>query len=197
MEINGKTNNDNIDDIYDEEFEDFLVDYKDTFDPWDVENYLKEHEEFQEDISNDNLEYSNETINLKPASSDLNGEQKNQTIKKMQFYISIVVGAVLMIFILLNIISNMFTQKKEEKIVEVEAPRVVKLDKDKLFVKAIDQREYNSKQSTKENIKHSSKEDSKNPFIALNKEDSKNPFSSTINILKYYKCTIKSTNCKR
>jgi|GEM_PF-541047 len=203
MVINGTTNEmkqrdgiplyaDNINDIdiYDDEFEDFLVDYKDTFDPWDVEHYLEELNELKEDslgASNEALQEINEaeTIlkestfhknlnNLKANQSDLNGEQKNQTIKKMQFYISIVVGGVLMIFILMNLISNMFTkQQKEEKIEEVEAPRVVKLEKENLFVKV-----------KQENTEQSSKEDNKNPFVSSN-----NPFSSnnTINNTKNVK----------
>jgi len=182
MAINGTINNyddSNNVDIYDDQFEDFLVDYKDTFDPWDVEHYLEELNELKEDsldASNEALQNINEaqTIltestlhknsnNLKVTASDLNGEQKNQTIKKMQFYISIIVGAVLMIFIVMNLISNMFSNtQKEEKIEQVEAPRVVKLEKENLFVKV-----------KQENIEQSSKEDSKNPFVSSN-----NPFSS-------------------
>jgi len=163
---------DNINDIdiYDDEFEDFLVDYKDTFDPWDVEQYLEELNELKEDsldASNNSLEYNNEAINLKATNSDLNGEQKNQTIKKMQFYISMMVGVVLMIFIIMNLISNMFSkQQKEEKIEQVEAPRVVKLEKENLFVKV-----------KQENTEQSSKEDSKNSFV-----NSDNPFSSNSTI---------------
>jgi len=142
MAMLGTTNNyddNNNIDMYDEEFEDFLIDYQDTFSAWDVENYLNELNENQEDSldsSNSNLEYNNETLNLKATNSDLNTEQKNQTLKKIQFYISMVVGGILMVFIIINLISNMFSgSKKEEKVVEAEAPKVVKLEKDNLFIK--------------------------------------------------------------
>lgn len=119
--------------------EDSIVDYQDTFSQ--INEYQEEkHQDFNNNYSN---------------ASDLEN-QKNSTLKKIQFYVTMIVGVVFLILILFSFFRNIIGGDEKEKIVEVEAPKVQKIKKDDFFTKE------------DEEIKEEVKE--KNPFLDEDKE---------------------------
>lgn len=86
--------------------------------------------------------------------------QKNSTLKKIQFYVTMVIGAIFLLLLLFSFFKNMINNEKEEKIVEVEAPKIQKLEKVNLFT----------------NTKDNEKEIETSPFIV---EDKANIFEAT------------------
>lgn len=72
--------------------------------------------------------------NMNPNTSDLTNN-KNSTLKKIQFYITIVIGIVFIILVLFSFFKNILSSEKEEKVVELETPKIQKLEKDNFFSK--------------------------------------------------------------
>ncbi|RBQ27646.1 type IV secretion system protein VirB10 [Arcobacter sp. CECT 9188] len=107
--------------------------------------------------------------NMNPNTSDLTNN-KNSTLKKIQFYITMVVGVIFIILILLSFLKNILSSEKEEKVVELETPKIQKLEKDNFFSKM------------KEESPQIEQEKENNPFekdnSLVNKDD--NIFSASI-----------------
>lgn len=100
-----------------------------------------------------------ESLNMNLNTSEL-PTQKNSTLKKIQFYVTMVIGAIFLLLLLFSFFKNMINNEKEEKIVEVEAPKIQKLEKVNLFT----------------NTKDNEKEIETSPFIV---EDKANIFEAT------------------
>ncbi|RBQ32267.1 type IV secretion system protein VirB10 [Arcobacter sp. FW59] len=118
-------------------------DYKDTF---------SESEEHQEEQQS--------KYNMNPNTSDLTNN-KNSTLKKIQFYITMVVGVIFILLILLSFFKNILSREKEEKVVELETPKIQKLEKDNFFSKK------------KEESPQIEQEKENNPFEKNNSLDNK------------------------
>lgn len=102
-----------------------------------------------------------ESLNMNLNTSEL-PTQKNSTLKKIQFYVTMVIGAIFLLLLLFSFFKNMINNEKEEKIVEVEAPKIQKLEKVNLFT----------------NTKDNEKEIETSPFIVEEKEKA-NIFEAT------------------
>lgn len=61
-------------------------------------------------------------------------DQKNNTLKKIQFYISLIVGFIFIFLIIFSLIKNISFSKEDKKVQEVEAPKIQTLKKDELFL---------------------------------------------------------------
>ena len=108
-------------------------------------------------MENRNDNNYDEPLNMNPNKSKL-PNQKNSTIKKIQFYVTMVIGIIFLLLVLFSFFKNILSSEKEEKVVEVEAPKVQKLEKDNLFA----------------NVKDNEKETS--PFVV---EEKSNIFEAT------------------
>ena len=108
-------------------------------------------------MENRNDNNYDEPLNMNPNKSEL-PNQKNSTIKKIQFYVTMVIGIIFLLLVLFSFFKNILSSEKEEKVVEVEAPKVQKLEKDNLFA----------------NVKDNEKETS--PFVV---EEKSNIFEAT------------------
>ena len=80
-------------------------------------------------MENRNDNNYDEPLNMNPNKSEL-PNQKNSTIKKIQFYVTMVIGIIFLLLDLFSFFKNILSSEKEEKVVEVEAPKVQKLEKD-------------------------------------------------------------------
>ena len=108
-------------------------------------------------MENRNDNNYDEPLNMNLNKSEL-PNQKNSTIKKIQFYVTMVIGIIFLLLVLFSFFKNILSSEKEEKVVEVEAPKVQKLEKDNLFA----------------NVKDNEKETS--PFVV---EEKSNIFEAT------------------
>lgn len=120
--------------IQDDSIDNFQTDYKDTF---------------IEDNKQENLNYTNLNINT----SDLT-DNKNSTISKMKFYISMIVGFIVILLIIGSLVKNLlFSSDEKKEVKEIEAPKVETITKDDFFAKI--------KENTSEKISNIEKS---NPF---------------------------------
>lgn len=120
--------------IQDDSIDNFQTDYKDTF--------IEENKQ-------ENLNYTNPNINT----SDLT-DNKNSTISKMKFYISMIVGSIVIILIIGSLLKNLlFSSDEKKEVKEIEAPKVETITKDDFFAKI--------KENTSEKISNIEKS---NPF---------------------------------
>lgn len=101
----------------------------------------------------------NEKDILNMNTSDLS-DQKNGIIKKIQFYITMVIGLIFFIVILFSFFRNIVSDEKKDKVVEVEAPKVQKFEKN-LFEKLNDE---NEKETNPEQITKTIEKINNNPF---------------------------------
>lgn len=108
-------------------------------------------------MENRNDNNYDEPLNMNPNKSEL-PNQKNSTIKKIQFYVTMVIGIIFLLLVLFSFFKNILSSEKEEKVVEMEAPKIQKLGKDNLFA----------------NVKDNEKETS--PFVV---EEKSNIFEAT------------------
>lgn len=108
-------------------------------------------------MENRNDNNYDEPLNMNLNKSEL-PNQKNSTIKKIQFYVTMVIGIIFLLLVLFSFFKNILSSEKEEKVVEVEAPKIQKLEKDNLFA----------------NVKDNEKETS--PFVV---EEKSNIFEAT------------------
>ena len=132
------------------------IEYKDNIETIDYRDTFTEEENKNSNLS-DNI-----NLNMNSANeSDVATDSRNSTIKKIQFYITMIGGSILIILILFSVIRKMTSSSDDEdknKVVkEIEAPKVQELKKDNFF----------SKDKDNETIKD-------NPFEKTNISDSKN-----------------------
>ncbi len=84
--------------------------------------------------------------------SDLT-DAKNTTLKKIQFYITMIVGIVFVILIIFTLLKNLIGNgNKKETVVENETPKVQKLKKDDFFTKLEEDEKDISKNENKKDI---------------------------------------------
>lgn len=127
----------------------------------------KNQEEFiQDSIDNSQADYEDtfiekEQININPNmnTSDLT-DNKNSTISKMKFYISMIVGSIVIILIIFSLLKSILSSDGKKETKEVEAPKVETISKDDFFTKI---KENNSEK--KDDIEKS------NPFQIQPKKD--------------------------
>ncbi len=123
-----------------------------TVDSLDYQDTFSQLNKYQEDKLNDDFNSNNSNT------SDLEN-QKNSTLKKIQFYATMTVGVVFLILLLFSFFKNILSSEDKEKVVEVEAPKVQKIQADELFTKVTDNLDV-----VKEKI------EDKNPFLDDKKE---------------------------
>ena len=129
----------------------YQADYHDTFQNEKNHSFDKEYNQINNEQSEPPI------INMN--TSDLS-DQKNGVIKKIQFYVTMVVGVIFFIIVLYSFFKNISNDEKKEKVTEIEAVKVQKLEKSNLFEKINEEKE----------IKNDNKVDepketkSKNPF---------------------------------
>ncbi len=84
--------------------------------------------------------------------SDLT-DAKNTTLKKIQFYITMIVGIVFVILIIFTLLKNLIGNgNKKETVVENETPKVQKLKKDDFFTKLEEDEKDISKNENKKDV---------------------------------------------
>ncbi|MFW2236100.1 type IV secretion system protein VirB10 [Aliarcobacter butzleri] len=84
-----------------------------------MENIKKSDSEFEKEQEHNQSELSN---------------NKNVTLKKIQFYVITIFGIILVIAILFSLVKNLTTNSKKEEVKEVEKPKVQSLQKENLFL---------------------------------------------------------------
>lgn len=117
-----------------------------TVDSLDYQDTFTQVNQYQEDKLNDDFNNSSNVSDLE--------NQKNSTLKKIQFYVTMTVGVVFLVLILFSFLKNILSSEDKEKVVEIEAPKVQKIKADDLFTN-INEVEQENKIEVKE----------KNPFI--------------------------------
>jgi type IV secretion system protein VirB10 len=122
-----------------------------TVDSLDYQDTFAQLNQYQEDKLNDDFNNSSNASDLE--------NQKNSTLKKIQFYVTMIVGVVFLILILFSFLKNILSSEDKEKVVEIEAPKVQKIKADDLFAN-INEDEKEIKEEVKE----------KNPFLDDKKE---------------------------
>lgn len=127
------------------------VDYQDTF---------AQLNQYQENKIKDDKTNINENSNFDNDSNLSDSEnQKNSTLKKIQFYVTIIIGIVFLILILFSFLKNILSSEDKEKVVEIEAPKVQKIQTEDFFTKV----------KEKVDVVQEKVED-KNPFLDENKD---------------------------
>ena len=124
----------------------------------------KNQDEFIQDSSQADYKdtfIEKEQININPNmnTSDLT-DNKNSTISKMKFYISMIVGSIVIILIIFSLLKSILSSDGKKETKEVEAPKVETISKDDFFTKI---KENNSEK--KDDIEKS------NPFQIQPKKD--------------------------
>ena len=69
-------------------------------------------------MENRNDNNYDEPLNMNPNKSEL-PNQKNSTIKKIQFYVTMVIGIIFLLLVLFSFFKNILSSEKEEKVVHL------------------------------------------------------------------------------
>lgn len=100
--------------------------------------YSSENKELDTQVQEQELEQAQQDKAIYQAlQSDLS-DNKNTTIKKMQFYVSIIGGVILIILIIFSLLKNLLSGDEKEEIKEVAAPKVEAIQKNDFFSKLIE-----------------------------------------------------------
>ena len=77
-------------------------------------------------MENRNDNNYDEPLNMNPNKSEL-PNQKNSTIKKIQFYVTMVIGIIFLLLVLFSFFKNILSSEKEEKRREEEGGRMERI----------------------------------------------------------------------
>ena len=119
-------------------------------------NHNEENQEQQENQNNHNFQNPNFVNNS--SNTDLVGN-KNSTVKKIQFYVGMIMGTIIVLFIIITLLQNILSSKEAKEVKEVEATSVKSFKKSDLPKEepqqnpfAINQEQQNPFQAKEEDI---------------------------------------------